>query len=300
MQTWNVNVEREFGGDGRDGRLLRIARRSPARPGQHQPVHPRDHHAAVTRRCRRRARFCRARRSATSPRSRAPAGRNYKGLWVTANRRMSKGLQLSTSYTLSKSTDTNSYDGTAGWRRTTVTSPTATGRRTSTSGIASASTAPTSCRSTATGSKEGWQVTGVLQLQSGNPLNVVTNINTFTGIATLRPDLVGDPAIVGSATQWFANSVCDPRIAAGGRRVHLELGVRAAGLGGRRGPLRQPAAQRDHRTGLQRHRPVAHQERQAGRAGPRAAARRGVQPVQPGEPRTAGPHRARSAARRSA
>ena len=28
-----------------------------------------------------------------------------------------------------------------------------------------------------------------------------------------RPDLVGDPAIVGTANQWFANSVCDPRIA---------------------------------------------------------------------------------------
>jgi hypothetical protein len=57
-------------------------------------------------------------------------------------------------------------------------------------------------------------VTGVLQLQSGNPLNVVTNINTFTGSATVRPDLVGDPSIIGSATQWFNNSVCDPRIVA--------------------------------------------------------------------------------------
>src|SRR5207245_5995258 len=36
----------------------------------------------------------------------------YKGLWLTANRRMSKGLQVSMSYTLSKSTDTNSYDNT--------------------------------------------------------------------------------------------------------------------------------------------------------------------------------------------
>ena len=30
MQTWNVNVERELGGDGRDGRLLRLVGRSPA------------------------------------------------------------------------------------------------------------------------------------------------------------------------------------------------------------------------------------------------------------------------------
>src|SRR5947208_15346323 len=35
---------------------------------------------------------------------------HYKDLWVTANRRLSKGLQLSGSYTLTKSTDTNSYE----------------------------------------------------------------------------------------------------------------------------------------------------------------------------------------------
>src|SRR5262249_54566034 len=35
---------------------------------------------------------------------------NYKGLWVTANHRMTHGLQFSASYTLSKSTDTNSFD----------------------------------------------------------------------------------------------------------------------------------------------------------------------------------------------
>jgi hypothetical protein len=54
-------------------------------------------------------------------------------------------------------------------------------------------------------------VVGVLQLQSGSPLNVITNLNTFTGVASLRPDLVGDPAILGDATQYFASAVCDPR-----------------------------------------------------------------------------------------
>jgi hypothetical protein len=60
--------------------------------------------------------------------------------------------------------------------------------------------------------KDGWQITGVLQLQSGSPVNVITNINTFTGVASLRPDLVGDASVVGSTTQWFNNAVCDPRI----------------------------------------------------------------------------------------
>src|SRR5207247_7076456 len=62
--------------------------------------------------------------------------------------------------------------------------------------------------------KEGWQVTGVLQLQSGSPVNIITNINTFTGVASLRPDLVGDPSVLGSVTQWFNAAVCDPRIVA--------------------------------------------------------------------------------------
>ncbi len=38
-----------------------------------------------------------------------------------------------------------------------------------------------------------------MQLQSGNPFNVITNINTFTGVASLRPDLVGDPSVIGDA-----------------------------------------------------------------------------------------------------
>jgi len=56
-------------------------------------------------------------------------------------------------------------------------------------------------------------VVGVTQMQSGGGFNVLTNINTFTGVASLRPDLVGDPAVLGTVNQWFANSVCDPRIA---------------------------------------------------------------------------------------
>ena len=57
-------------------------------------------------------------------------------------------------------------------------------------------------------------MTGVIQLQSGNPVNIITTLNTLTGVASLRPDLVGTPAIVGDQTQWFATSVCDPRIVA--------------------------------------------------------------------------------------
>ncbi len=63
---------------------------------------------------------------------------------------------------------------------------------------------------------EGWQIGIITQAQTGGPVHIVTGINTFNGVNnTLRPDLVGDPAVLGSITQWFNNSVCDPRIASG-------------------------------------------------------------------------------------
>ena len=214
MQTWNVNVEREFGATGvmigyfgSHGDRLRV------------PVNINQFNLGTTTRP-----FPAL--SASSPilpgatlgnitEIESTGWSNYKGLWITANRRMSKGLQVSTSYTLSKSEDTNSYDN-AG---------VAQDGRDLTTGYGP-SDFDTRHRFSLNGTYElpfhgnrlldGWQLTGVLQLQTGNPLNIVTNINTFTGTATVRPDLIGDPSIVGSATQWFNNSVCDPRVAAAG------------------------------------------------------------------------------------
>src|SRR5207302_363358 len=77
--------------------------------------------------------------------------------------------------------------------------------------------------------KDGWQVVVVEQAQTGNPLNVITNITTITGVSSVRPDLIGalptitpapvlDP-VTGAVTSytWFAgggNTVCDPRATA--------------------------------------------------------------------------------------
>ena len=58
---------------------------------------------------------------------------------------------------------------------------------------------------------EGWQISGITQLQSGNPINIVTNLG-FTGVLnTVRPDVIGNISRIGSPTQWFTNTVCDPR-----------------------------------------------------------------------------------------
>jgi hypothetical protein len=214
VQTWNVNVEKQFGTlgvmagyFGSHGDRLRI----PVNINQFiNGVRPYP------------------RLSATSPISPGAALGNitevqsagwshYKGLWITANRRMSKGLQVSSSYTLSKSTDTNSYDGTGANNNGSLQNSY------DLEDSESVSDFDVRHRFSLNGTYElpfhgnrlveGWQVVGVLQLQSGSPLTVLTNLNTFTGVTSLRPDLIGDPSIIGDATQYFDNTVCDPRIA---------------------------------------------------------------------------------------
>ncbi|PYR58411.1 MAG: hypothetical protein DMF91_17285 [Acidobacteria bacterium] len=210
LQTWNVNVEREIGPlgvmvgyFGSYGDRLSIPLninqfvngvRPFARLSASSPIQPGASLGNITER-------------------ESFGYSHYKGLWITANHRMMHGLQFSSSYTLSKSTDTNSFDGTF-----------VTQDSTNIAGSEGLSDFDVRHRFSVNGTyelpfhgnrlKEGWQVVVVTQLQSGGPLNVVTNINTFTGVNnSLRPDLVGDPAILGSVNQWFNNSVCDPRIA---------------------------------------------------------------------------------------
>ena len=147
---------------------------------------------------------------------------DYKGLWITANRRLNRGLQLQGSYTLSKSTDTNSYDGTLTAQDST-----------DLAGSVGASDFDVRHRVSINLSyelplqgnvwKNGWQVVVVEQAQTGNPLNIVTNISTITGSSTVRPDLIG--ALPSSnphpnndvngfpvSYNWFdGTTVCDPR-----------------------------------------------------------------------------------------
>jgi Carboxypeptidase regulatory-like domain/TonB dependent receptor len=225
LQTWNVNVERQFGGTGvmvgyfgshGDRQRIPINLNQFTTPGGIVRPYPKL--------------------SASSPilpgttlgniiDSTSLGWSDYKGLWLTANRRLSHGLQLSGSYTLSKSTDTNSYDGTLTAQDNT-----------NLAGSVGPSDFDVRHRVSVNASydlpfhgnrwKDGWQVVVVEQAQTGNPLNIVTNITTITGTATVRPDLIGAlPAITpapvldpttGAVTSytWFAgNTVCDPRVA---------------------------------------------------------------------------------------
>jgi hypothetical protein len=224
MQTWNVNVEREIGGTG-----VMVGYFGSHGDRQRIPINFNQFTVAggTTRPF--------AALSAASPILPGTALGNiteqtslgwsdYKGLWITANHRLGHGLQLSGSYTLSKSTDTNSYDGT-------------TTAQDSTNLADSVGPSDFDVRHRVAVNMsydlpfhrnrlvDGWQVVVVEQAQTGNPLNIVTNISTITGTATVRPDLIGPlPAIDPHANndpngfpvsyQWFnGTTVCDPRIA---------------------------------------------------------------------------------------
>jgi hypothetical protein len=52
---------------------------------------------------------------------------------------------------------------------------------------------------------DGWQITGILTLQTGQPLSVLTGANaSSTGEGTDRPDLIGNPnAGPHTVAQWF-------------------------------------------------------------------------------------------------
>ena len=224
MQTWNVNVERElagtgvmvgyFGSSGDRQRISLNINQFTTPGGTVRPF---------------------ARLSSSSPILPGTALGNmteiesigysrYNGLWVTANRRLSKGLQLQGSYTLAKSTDTNSYDGTLTAQDNTNI---ADSEALSDFDVRHRFSINASYDLPFRGNrwKDGWQVVVVEQAQTGNPLNIVTNITTITGTATVRPDLIGTAVISPTPNldangnvvsyQWFpSNTVCDPRIAA--------------------------------------------------------------------------------------
>jgi hypothetical protein len=132
---------------------------------------------------------------------------SYNALWVTANKRLSRGLQFNASYTFSKSIDYNSLN----------TQGVVVQNSFNLRGDRGLSDFDARHRFVINalyelplrGSRlvEGWQLSTIVQLQSGNPVNLVTSINTFTGVNnTLRPDLVGPIVILEDPNRWFDTS----------------------------------------------------------------------------------------------
>jgi hypothetical protein len=213
VQTWNVNVEQQVGPAlgvmigyfGSEGDRLRIARNinqfvNGVRPhptlSPASPILPGSALGNVT--------------EVTSL-----GASHYNGLWITANQRPLRGLQFNASYTLSKSTDYNSLSSSVVTAQNSFDLAESEGPSDFDARHRFVINVIYDLPFKGNAFVEGWQLGAITQAQSGNPISIVTNITTFTGVNnSLRPDLVGDPAIIGQPTQWFANSVCDPRIAA--------------------------------------------------------------------------------------
>jgi Carboxypeptidase regulatory-like domain len=135
----------------------------------------------------------------------------YNALWVSARQRLARGFEFNASYTLSKSIDynslsfqgnvqQNSYDlrGNRGLsdfdaRHRFV--------------VSSIYELPLHGNQLVT----GWQLSAIIQAQTGNPVNIVTTDSATNGVPnTVRPNLTGPIRIIGSVDQWFDTSVFSP------------------------------------------------------------------------------------------
>ena len=137
----------------------------------------------------------------------------YKALWITADQRPMRGLQFNASYTLSKSTDFNSLSNSLVTVQNSFDLAESEGLSDYYARHRFVINVIYDLPFRGNAFKDGWQVGLITQAQGGNPISIVTNVTTFTGVNnSLRPDLIGDASVIGSPTQWFNNSVCDPRI----------------------------------------------------------------------------------------
>jgi hypothetical protein len=227
VQSWNLNIQREIGQGfgmtagyyGSKGTNLQITRninqfRNGVRPfpqlSASSPIMPGTPLGNIVQR-------------------ESGGNSSYNALWLTANKRFARGLQFNASYTFSKSIDYNSL----------------TNQNIVTQRVVQDSYNLRADRGLSDfdarhrfvinaiyelpfkGNRlvEGWQLSTIIQAQSGNPVNIIAgspdvipgiapgiNINTLTGLPSLRPDVIGPISEIGRVDQWFTNTVCDPRV----------------------------------------------------------------------------------------
>ena len=153
---------------------------------------------------------------------------SYNAAWVSVTKRLSRGLQFDTSYTWSKSLDTNSLNSSGFAVQNGYDIPNQYGLSDFDARHRFVVSATYDLPFTGHALTRGWQLATVVQSQSGNPVNIVTSNSSLNGVPnTVRPDVVGP----------------DPDHRLGGSVV------RSVGVRGRQS-LRQSGAQRRHRAGV--------------------------------------------------
>jgi hypothetical protein len=132
---------------------------------------------------------------------------NYRALWLSLRGRVSSALQLLGSYTLSKSTDYNSLTTQGIVAQDSYNLHGEAGPSDYDARHRAAVTAIYELPFRGNPIIEGWQISAVVQAQSGSPVNIVTSTSTINGIPnTVRPDLIGSVQTVGRIDQWFDTS----------------------------------------------------------------------------------------------
>jgi len=216
VQSWNLNIQREVKGGvavsvgyyGSKGTHMQITRnlnqlingvRPIPRLTASSPISPNTGLTNITQR-------------------ESGSNSSYNAMWLTANKRFTRGLTFNASYTFSKSIDYNSRTNQA-----LAAGPQDSFNLRGSRGLSDFDARHRFVISTIyelpfKGNRviEGWQLSTIVQDQSGNPLTILsgststTNINNLTGVASIRPDLIAPVQMIRDVNQWFSNGVCDP------------------------------------------------------------------------------------------
>jgi hypothetical protein len=142
---------------------------------------------------------------------------SYNALWLTARKSLHGGLELNTSYTLSKSLDENSQTGSG--VQNNVNPAGDYGRSDFDARHHFVFSGIWTLPFHGNRAKEGWLLATIVQAQSGNPLNVVTSNTAITGSGNIRPSLIGaystgrGAILASGAIPFITGSVCTTPVA---------------------------------------------------------------------------------------
>jgi hypothetical protein len=132
---------------------------------------------------------------------------SYNALWVTAARRLARGLQFDASYTWSKSLDYNSLSSQGIVAQDSYDLDGSRGLSDFDARHRFVFNAIYELPFGGNRLVEGWQLAVIVQSQSGSPFNIVTTNSTVNGVAgTLRPDVNGPVQMPGRVDAWFDTS----------------------------------------------------------------------------------------------
>jgi Carboxypeptidase regulatory-like domain/TonB dependent receptor len=129
---------------------------------------------------------------------------NYNALWITANRRLSHGLQFNASYTWSHSIDdvSRNNNGIVIQDSTNI----ASGRGSSDFDVRHRFVVNAIYDLPFKGNrfKSGWELAPIVSLQSGNPFTVTVPSSLITGVANVAANAVGPITVTGNPLgQWI-------------------------------------------------------------------------------------------------